>query len=119
MDPIRTVLLVDDSEPIRKMMARALEAEGFAVVDVGSGPEALTVLDQGPLAIDMLVTDVDLGGMDGVELSLKVRERRGTLPVLYISGAVAKRPSDTFLSKPFTLPDLVGKVRALLAGVGK
>jgi two-component system cell cycle sensor histidine kinase/response regulator CckA len=109
-----TLLVVEDSEPVRKVIARTLHKEGYAVMDAGSGEEALRVLDHWNGPLDLLITDYDLGAMDGVELSFRARARKPGLPVLFISGAIKEGPSGIFLQKPFALNELLDLVQQML-----
>ncbi len=87
-----SVLLVDDSKVTREMLRRLLEDAGFAVTGVAGGEEALGALDDRPF--DCVVTDIEMAGMDGLELTRKLRERPGgaDLPVIVVS--TRDRPAD-------------------------
>jgi chemotaxis protein histidine kinase CheA len=89
--PVR-VLLIDDSGVTREMVRRLLEDAGFSVVGVGSADEALLTLEAGEF--DCLVTDIEMPGMDGLELTRKLREdsRFSDLPIIVVS--TLDRPSD-------------------------
>jgi two-component system cell cycle sensor histidine kinase/response regulator CckA len=114
----QTLLVVEDSDSIRRLMVRKLTQAGFAVIEAGSGPEALRVLDEHPDPIDILITDLSLPVMDGMELFLEMRARQPKLPVLFVSGAVQEGMPETFLAKPFGLDELVARVRLLLEKQG-
>jgi CheY-like chemotaxis protein len=122
----RKLLLADDSPTIRKVVSLTFEDEGFEVVAVSDGAEALGALeDQRPP--DVLLADVCMPGPDGYELCERVRrdERLRAVPVILLVGtfepfneAEARRVgADTFLTKPFqSIRDLVSKVGSLLGG---
>lgn len=114
-----TVLVVDDSEQVRQVISRALEHAGYKVLSVGSGPEALRVLDFGSGQIDLLITDMHLpAGMNGAELALEVHVRKPQMPVLYISGVYQESgPVQNYLVKPFSMRLLVAKVAEILTDV--
>jgi CheY-like chemotaxis protein len=90
-EPIR-VLLVDDSRVTREMMRRLLEDAGFAVTGVGSAEDALLALDTG--SVDCLVTDIEMPGVDGLDLTRRLRDKAeyADLPVVVVS--TLDRPSD-------------------------
>jgi DNA-binding NtrC family response regulator len=113
-----TVLVVDDEEDIRHLVARMLRHGGFDVVEAGSGEQASEVYaDHG--AIDVVVTDVILDGETGTELGARLQESAPDLKVLYISGCpdvhyVKTSERAAFLSKPFTIAEIVDSVSDLL-----
>jgi signal transduction histidine kinase/CheY-like chemotaxis protein len=116
-----TVLVVDDEAPVRDIAVRALRARGYRVLPAGDGLEAQRVAEEAE-ALDLLVADVQMPGLDGRELAAVLRATRPELRVLYISGRadVAAQgeeapPAGTdFLPKPFTPSQLAVAVRALL-----
>ena len=116
------ILLVEDDADVRLLARLLLEQQGYSVLDAGNGAEALAVeaAHDGPL--HLLVTDVVMPTMNGVELAARLAERRPEVPVLFMSGytedAAGPRGlvSDDahFLAKPFEPEDLVSRVRDLL-----
>jgi two-component system cell cycle sensor histidine kinase/response regulator CckA len=115
------VLLVDDESMMRKMVKLALQKRGFAVFDAASGADALALSKEH--AIDLLVTDVVMGEMDGTTLAHSIVERRPDLPVLFISGypmdfEVERRHYSRcgFLRKPFQTGELVNAITELSEG---
>jgi len=122
------VLVVDDDAGIRAAVRRTLVAEGHEVWDVATGGEALPLLDTIPFAV--VVTDVYTGGMDGVELLVRIQQRGLTIPVVVMSGggfAPAERVLDlastcgaaATLDKPFTPQQLRETVARVLAPDGR
>jgi two-component system cell cycle sensor histidine kinase/response regulator CckA len=112
-----TVLVVEDADAVRVLTGRILYAAGYQVIPVESGAVALERLD----AANVLVTDVVMPGMSGVELAVEARERRPGLPVVFVSGypgdtpiAGSDDPATAFLSKPFDGDELLRAVRATL-----
>lgn len=113
------VLLVEDTEPVRRAMTAALRAAGFGVTAVPGGAEALAVFDA--VRPDVVVTDLTMPGMDGIELVRTLRVREVRVPVLVVSardGVTGRVPAfdagaDAFLAKPFRLADLLGCVSEL------
>ncbi len=119
-----TVLLAEDDEGVRDFVGEVLRASGWTVVTAASPTEALASAARQSLAIDLLVTDVVMPGMNGGELADKLVAMRPGLRVLFITGYddedVATRgligPGRECLSKPFTPAQLRSRVQALLAG---
>lgn len=117
-----TILVVEDEEIVRRMMQRMLEEHGYVLLLAASGQEAVEIFDEREGAIDLLLTDVVLPDISGVELAKDLTARRADLKVLYMSGytdnAIVHQgvlyPEVNFLPKPLTLASLVGKVRAVL-----
>ncbi len=127
-----TVLLVEDEDAVRQFAARALTARGHTVLQAESGEIALDMLgemndggagDAPARALDLLVSDVVMPGVDGYTLSRLAREERPDLRVVLMSGyaddalapGLADDPGIRFLAKPFSLADLVDTVAAALA----
>jgi PAS domain S-box-containing protein len=117
-----TVLVVEDDGMVMSLVRRILEAAGYSVIEARHGPEALSLCDAHAGAIDLVLTDVVLPGMSGRDVALRVRERRPDAKLLYMSGYTddiivrhgALEPGTHFIQKPFTAPQLTGKVRDLL-----
>ncbi len=104
---------------MRRFLASALERAGHRVVAVGDGVTAMKETTAG--AFDLLIADIVMPGMDGIELSRQATRLNGDLKVLFITGFAAvvmsaRREVDDaqVLSKPFHLRDLVENVEALL-----
>ena len=111
----RTILLVDDSELIRTLMARGLTRAGYEVLEAGSGPRALEILESHARPIDMLITDMTLPLMDGIQLYLEIRARQPRLPVLFVSGSIIDNAPGDVLPKPFKIEELVERVQLALS----
>jgi two-component system, cell cycle sensor histidine kinase and response regulator CckA len=117
-----TILLVDDTDMVRRLARDVLSTAGYRVLEAGGADEALQVAGNQPDAIDLLVTDVVMPGRNGIELADRLRVTRGEMPVLYISGytdmAIVRdgllSQEVAFLQKPFTPDDLLRKVRQVL-----
>jgi CheY-like chemotaxis protein len=116
------VLLVEDDESVRSMMVSGLRRFGYPVHAAASPDEALRLLPTLDRKVRLLITDVVLPGMNGRELSERVRDCRPDISVLFVSGynddAVLRRGiahSDMdILPKPFTPRDLAVRVREIL-----
>jgi two-component system, cell cycle sensor histidine kinase and response regulator CckA len=112
-----TILLVEDGEPLRRLMVRLLEAEGHAVKSAASGEEAMRILRADPDGVDLLLTDMVLTDIRGGELARRARKLRPDLRVIYTSGyggeimaGDAMPAGDRFLGKPFTAEQLADAI---------
>jgi two-component system, cell cycle sensor histidine kinase and response regulator CckA len=109
------VLVVDDEDAVRKLVAAMLDAAGYSVVEAEDADRALAVAD-GDERVDVLVADVELRGLAGPDLAERLRSRWPDLRVLFVSGytsdALEGRGS-AFLQKPFTRAELTEAVRTL------
>jgi PAS domain S-box-containing protein len=118
-----TILLADDEDAIRRVLATMLERNGFKVLTARDGAEALKVGEQHAGQIDLLVTDMMMPKMHGRELSRRLFSSRPDMRVLFMSGyadndIIERGLLDqrmSFIQKPFESSDLVAKVRATLA----
>ena len=117
------VLLVDDEPAILSLMHEVFTRDGYAVLDASRGAQALRLADRYDEPIDLLVTDIVMPGMKGLELADELRLRRPETRVLLLSGhlddreevlqGLARAPYP-FLLKPFTVKELEDKVRGVL-----
>ena len=115
------ILLVDDDGDVRSAVAGMLGEAGYRVIEAGSGGAALDCLDRHAGRIALMIADVAMPGMSGVELALKARRGQPELPVVFVTGfAGAALPaelsgSDQVLRKPFRAAELAAHVAAALA----
>lgn len=115
------VLLVEDDDPVRELIARALRANGFDVVAAASGEEALD-LELGR-HVDLLLSDVMLPNQNGFETAHQIHARSPKIPIVFMSGyydqAVAEAAhldiTSTILQKPFAMADLLAHLQAAYA----
>jgi signal transduction histidine kinase/CheY-like chemotaxis protein len=113
------VLLVDDDDAVRNVGAAMLEEMGFVVTSAASGAEALQALETQSFAL--LLTDVAMPSMSGVELARAVRERLPELPILFASGYAdlqvfgEQLTDETVLKKPYRLADLAARIEATVS----
>src|SRR5690242_3605566 len=112
------VLLVDDEATIRKLTKRMLQSRGVEVFDAASGEDALALSEKH--AIDVLVTDMVMDGMDGAALAESLLARHPDLPVLFISGYPVDFENErrrfarcAFLAKPYQSADLMQAINDL------
>ena len=109
------ILLAEDDRVMREYLTRALERSGYAVSAVDRGTAAIPLLQTEPF--DLLLTDIVMPEMDGIELAQKASEMCPELRVMFITGFAAVTlkagksvPQARVLSKPFHLRDLVMEV---------
>ncbi|MFN3847057.1 MAG: ATP-binding protein [Paracoccaceae bacterium] len=116
------VLLVEDEAPVRAFASRALRLRGYTVLEADSAEEALRLLEDPSLEIDVFVTDVVMPGMDGPSWVKQAREARPDVRVVFMSGYAedclseeqGRVPNSVFLAKPFSLNDLAITVQGQL-----
>ena len=117
-----TVLLVDDEVATGRLVSVMLERAGYRVHVVSGGADALHLLADPEITVDVLLTDLVMPGMDGAELVRRAREIRGRLPVIVTSGYPAEYlddhggvPADAdLLQKPFSSTELERRIAAVL-----
>lgn len=115
------ILLAEDDEDMRRFLAKALENAGYQVVSFDNGLSAYERLREEPF--NLLLTDIVMPQMDGIELARKAAELDPDLKIMFITGFAAvalnadlEAPKDAkILSKPFHLRDLVSEVSRLIA----
>ena len=118
---VQRILLAEDDEDMRRFLVKALAKAGYDVVSFGNGLEAYERLKEEPFTL--LLTDIVMPEMDGIELARKASELDPDLKIMFITGfaAVALNPDNhapkdaKILSKPFHLRDLVDQVERMLA----
>jgi CheY-like chemotaxis protein len=111
-----TILLVEDEELVRSLGRQILELCGYSVLEASNGQDALNICDKLGGEIDLLLTDVVMPGMTGIELGQKLSQRNSRIKILYTSGYTEAEAlkginwddQQQFLQKPFT-PDLLAK----------
>ncbi len=103
------ILIVDDDLSMRKILYRVLENGGYDVLSASSGAEAVAIFRKSSPRVDLLITDYNMPGMNGLELGRECSALNAALPVLYISGIHADERlraemdgrNRGFLAKPF------------------
>jgi two-component system KDP operon response regulator KdpE len=110
---------VDDEPPIRKLLRMGLASQGYDVLDAPSGKAALELLADRP---DLVILDLGLPDVDGLELLRTLRQRQESLPIVVLSsrgdeaGKVAALDlgADDYVTKPFGMDELFARIRAAL-----
>jgi CheY-like chemotaxis protein len=120
--PLATILLVDDEDSIRGLMRSYFEREGYQVLEARNAEEAESIADAHSDRIDILVTDMVMPGMSGMQLAERLRHGWPQMKTLFVSGYQPDRfevdwapDSGDLLAKPFLAPELLRRVRALLS----
>jgi len=121
------ILVVDDEPDVRGLAREILEAGGYEVLEAGDGEEALRVAEAHRAPIHLLLTDIVMPRLNGVELASRLTQLRPDTKVLYMSGflvvgaqpaqagGVSLEPGALILPKPFNVDGLTRKVREVLA----
>jgi two-component system KDP operon response regulator KdpE len=113
------ILVVDDEPPIRKLLRMGLTSQGYQVLEAPSGKTALELLAKKP---NLVILDLGLPDIDGLELLRRIRHREDSLPVVVLSsrgdeaGKVAALDlgADDYVTKPFGMDELFARMRAAL-----
>ncbi|HEX3756523.1 MAG TPA: response regulator transcription factor [Rhizomicrobium sp.] len=114
------ILVVDDEPPIRRFLRTGLTAQAYRVEEAASGEEALEFLQRNP--VDLVVLDLGLPGIDGLEVLRRLREGGAATPIVILSsrddeaGKVRALDlgADDYVSKPFGMEELSARIRAAL-----
>jgi CheY-like chemotaxis protein len=121
-----TVLLVDDEQEVRSVIADILREGGYRVLEAASGHEALAASDAHSGNIDLLLTDLIMPGMTGRMLADMLSPRRPGIAVVFISGYVGDSPRSSltkqglyYLNKPVTAEKILEKISEALSGNNK
>ena len=121
MHNMAKIILAEDDEDMRRFLVKALEKAGHQVTSFGEGASAFEEIKQS--SFDLLLTDIVMPEMDGIELARRASELDPSLKIMFITGFAAvalhpdsKAPKDAkVLSKPFHLRDLVAEVDRMMA----
>lgn len=121
--PVATILVVEDNAQVRRTIVRSLRGNGYAVIEACDSYEALEIIESRPGTVSLVVTDLVLSGINGLDLAKTIDRREPGIRVVFMSaygddpwGLRDKVPQDQFLAKPFSLTDLLDVVRRTLPG---
>ncbi|MCX6625435.1 MAG: response regulator, partial [Acidobacteria bacterium] len=116
-----TILLVEDEDSIRHLVKRSLRSMNYTVISCPNGLAALAALEQFTGNVDLLVTDVVMPCLGGLELAQRLKARIPGLKVLFCSGSTGAEAfrtlsatNEPYLQKPYTMQDLSNRIRELL-----
>jgi two-component system OmpR family response regulator len=121
---METLLVVDDEPTVRELLAATLRFAGFAVTSAGTGAAAIEAARREPP--DLVLLDVMLPDLDGFEVVRRLRAGGGRVPVLFLTARDAPADKvhgltlggDDYVTKPFDLPELIARIRAVLRRTG-
>ncbi len=113
------VLVVDDEPPIRKLLRMGLATQGYDILDAPSGKVALDLIAQKP---DLIILDLGLPDIDGLELLRTMREKNEGVPIVVLSSRGEESAkvraldlgADDYVTKPFGMEELLARIRAAL-----
>jgi two-component system phosphate regulon response regulator PhoB len=115
---VRTILIVDDEEPVRTILAQLMSDAGYETIEAVNGVQALTLVDgERP---DLIISDIMMPLLSGIELCHRLKARADTqlIPIILMSAAGRKlgeeTGADAFLLKPFDIDELEALVERLL-----
>ena len=116
-----TILLAEDNDVLRRVLALGLRDEGYAVIETRKAADALAILES-TQPIDVVISDVSVPSAADTRVRAALRASALALPLIYISGHSLEfaldrypmRPGALFLAKPFSIEELVGLVRLAL-----
>ena len=121
------VIVIDDQEPIRRIVRRALENDGHEVFEASDGEVGMELLERAPA--DVVITDIFMPGMDGIQTLREIRKRFPAIKVIAMSGGDSTGLLDLrqdaellgalkSIHKPFNAREIVELVRGVLGGEG-
>lgn len=119
------ILVVDDDQPVRRFARICLQNAGFTILEASDGVEGLKEFALHIAQVQLLLTDLSMPGMNGIELATHIRTLRPNLPIVFVSGSFAQfddipKPSGCLsLNKPFQMGDLVRCVEKAFAMAGE
>lgn len=122
-----TILIVEDEAEVLEVVSNTLKSAGYNVLEAQNGPMALQIAKDQPTAINMVLTDIIMPGMNGGEMVRQLKEFKPGIHALYMSGYTKYtvvgpgnlESVDSFIWKPFLPGDLLKKVREVLDGTGE
>ncbi|MFS2114805.1 response regulator [Herbaspirillum frisingense] len=122
----RCLLIIEDDKEVRNIFVEAFQAEGYYVLDAGNGEEAFDVMQRSLTRVDVILTDLRMPVMDGLEFAIKSRadKRYAGIPILLLSATPIRSSTENLavfssvLLKPCPLTSLISTVEAACAVAG-
>ena len=116
----QTVLIVEDDATIARFVELELQHAGYDVLRAGEGPSAIDLLEEN--TVDLVILDLMLPGIDGIDVARHIRKKGSDVPILMLTARAETHDvvsgfeagADDYLRKPFEVPELLSRVRALL-----
>jgi two-component system, cell cycle sensor histidine kinase and response regulator CckA len=118
----KTILVVEDNDAVRLSLAALLEIRGYNVLLASDGQAALEIASKSNDPIDLLITDIVMPKLNGVDMARLLQQRQSTMKVLFITGYNEEEalenfnlpPKANFIQKPSTMNELLQKISSLL-----
>jgi CheY-like chemotaxis protein len=122
----QTILVVDDQAQIRSLIRQTLESRGAVILEAANGREALAIRKRHQGALALAIVDFLMPGLSGLDLAAQLEREVPALKILYMSSAIEsiamesllRQSPELVLLKPFTLEELIERVRSLLERAG-
>jgi two-component system, cell cycle sensor histidine kinase and response regulator CckA len=120
----KTVLVVDDFDPLREVLHEFLESLGMEVLEASNGADAIHIARSYPDSIDLLITDIEMPGMSGLESAKEIAALKSGLRILVMSAGMSRQewqeyeeklPGMYFLQKPFQFWELKALLPAIFS----
>jgi len=116
------VLVVDDEDAVRGLVAHSVQRLGYVAKMASAGPEAVAAFESDPASFCLVILDLRLPGIDGIEVLLRLRAIRSEIPAILMSGYTRSEPTmalmssapTRYLTKPFTFGTLSSEIRSIL-----
>ena|ERR1051326_5802132 len=116
------ILVVEDQAPIRTQIRRALERNGFSVLEAESVNDGLAIFESNHEALSLVIVDIVIPGISGLDMASELNREHPGVKILYISGylgsvameVITRSSPDALLAKPFTMDQLLERVRSML-----
>jgi len=115
-----TILVVDDEEDMLWFISTMYQPLGYEILTAGSGLEALKIVEEHGDKIDLVILDLKMPGMGGIEVLKSIRKHHSTLPVIILTALRDKREEcellgiETFMTKPYSMKDLNARIEAVI-----